>query len=48
MCKVVDVLHERNIIHQDIKFENIFITKDSNFKLGKIFINNIYIYNHIS
>jgi serine/threonine protein kinase len=34
----VDALHERNIIHRDIKLENIFITNDGNFKLGKIFI----------
>jgi serine/threonine protein kinase len=37
MCKAVDVLHERNIVHRDIKLENIFVTKDNNFKLGEIF-----------
>jgi serine/threonine protein kinase len=40
----VDALHERNIIHRDIKLENIFITKDNNFKLGKLFI-NIFVFN---
>jgi serine/threonine protein kinase len=39
MCKAVGALHEKNIIHRDIKLENIFITKDNNFKLGKIFVN---------
>jgi serine/threonine protein kinase len=39
MCRAVDALYERNIIHQDIKPENIFITEDNNFKLGKILIN---------
>jgi serine/threonine protein kinase len=46
MYKGVDALHEKNIIHREIKLGNIFITKDNNFKLGKIFNNLkvIYIY----
>jgi serine/threonine protein kinase len=50
MSKAVGTLHERNIIHRDIKLENIFITSDNNFKLGNIiiyihiFVLNIYIY----
>jgi serine/threonine protein kinase len=34
MCKAIETLHEKNIFHQDIKLENIFITNDNNFKLG--------------
>jgi serine/threonine protein kinase len=44
MCKVVDALHERNIIHRDIKLENIFIKKDNNFKLGTIIIIYLYLF----
>jgi serine/threonine protein kinase len=40
MCKAIGTLHERNIIHRDKKLENIFITKDNNFKLG----NNCILY----
>jgi serine/threonine protein kinase len=41
MFRVVDALHERNIIHQNMKLKNIFITKNNNFKLNN---NIIYLY----
>jgi serine/threonine protein kinase len=40
MCKAIEVLHERNIIHRDIKLEYIFITNNNNFKL------NIFVFYH--
>ena len=33
-CLAVQHVHERRIIHRDIKSQNIFLTKDSKVKLG--------------
>jgi hypothetical protein len=41
MYKIIGVLNESDFIHPDVKLENIFITNDNNFKLGKIF-SNVY------
>jgi NIMA (never in mitosis gene a)-related kinase len=34
MCKGVKYLHERNLIHRELKPENIFITEDSTIKIA--------------
>jgi serine/threonine protein kinase len=47
ICKAVDALHERNIVHQDIKLENIFITNDNNFKLGNFVFISIFFFIYI-
>ena len=34
VCLAVQHVHERNIIHRDIKSQNVFLTRDGNVKLG--------------
>lgn len=34
ICKAVEVLHDLNVIHRDIKPDNIFLNKNGYIKLG--------------
>ncbi len=34
VCLAIQHVHERKIIHRDIKCQNIFLTKEGNVKLG--------------
>ncbi|MCH5314355.1 MAG: protein kinase [Eubacterium sp.] len=34
ICSALEICENRNIIHRDIKPDNIFVTKEGNFKLG--------------
>lgn len=34
VCLAIQHVHEKKIIHRDIKSQNIFLTKDGNVKLG--------------
>ena len=34
MCLAVQHVHERRIMHRDIKSQNVFLTKENNVKLG--------------
>jgi serine/threonine-protein kinase len=34
----LNTFHERNIIHRDVKIQNIFVDKDYNFKLSIVFL----------
>jgi serine/threonine protein kinase len=36
-------LHDKNIIHRDLKLPNIFVTKDGNFKLGRVLFSGVIV-----
>jgi serine/threonine-protein kinase len=40
----LNTLHERNIIHRDLKMRNILVDKDFNFKLSLIFLYSNFFY----
>ena len=41
MLQGLQALHERNIVHRDIKCANVFLTKDGQIKLGDLNVSKV-------
>jgi NIMA (never in mitosis gene a)-related kinase len=41
MTRALNILHEKNIFHRDLKSANIFLNKDSSSKLGDLNVSKV-------